>query len=131
MPRNVERFTVTHFLQVLSISKPSTLHFPLHTSWYNCYKLDQPVHTLCFNLQHSYMFRASPVHQQGEQMYETVASPYYHLQYIEMCWDHQRTIHRGEYVHWNCTILIYKYLNYKHPSTRLYLYRACSKISQF
>ena len=43
------------------------------------------VHTLqSFSLGNSYIFRVSLAHHQGQQLHETIARTYYHLQYTEM-----------------------------------------------
>jgi hypothetical protein len=53
---------------------------------YSSYKLDQEnAHNLLFHLQNSYIFRTSLALHQRVQMYKTIARPYYHLQYSEIC----------------------------------------------
>jgi hypothetical protein len=42
------------------------------------------------------------------QLYETISRPCYHIQYTELCWDHQCIIYRHKYVHWNYKNIVIK-----------------------
>jgi len=45
------------------------------------------------------MFRVSLAHHQCVQLYNTIATSYYHLQCMELWRDHQCTIYKRQYVH--------------------------------
>ena len=84
------------------------LHFAFRAIWYNCYNVQQQMHTLCYNYSNilTYILHISglngPISGRA-QSYITIFRPYYHLQYVELYQFLRCLVHRDEYVYSICS----------------------------